>query len=915
MGSLAYCLKAHGQSIATEKVLREKVASLKKDGYTHIEASVLATKDYLAELEADRADVLAQMSAQQPKLITPDASKKQKLKMLESTTAHDFGAITPEQEQALRNTGGISDKTTMRNRYDWLRQNIGLRLQQGIVDQFAPLKDLDWNAYLLARLSKGSDGALEAIMTYGNLSLIDGVTDSDARGIGFIDTLQQLKGEHHRFMWWVAAHRAGQLTTENRERLFTGQDIAALKTLNKNDGSFADRQAVYLKVLGEYNAVSRNVLDIAEQSGIIDPESRTIWEKEFYVPFYRALEDDVSSPNISRSSGLVRQYAFKKLKGGTQKLHQDLLANVLMNWSHLLSASAKNRAATAALEAADAAGVAVRYPHGEAAPKGAVWYLKNGERQIYEVHDPFVLDAITSLEAGIVGGYAGKALGKFKHAITIGVTANPAFKIRNLVRDSLQSIAIADISPNVAGNIAGGIKALGHKQQTRASMLAGGGLIRFGSMLEGNRSSHVSKLINKGVKDSTILDSKEKMRDFVQVAWDAYNELGDLSEGANRASLYKQMRAKGKSHAEASLAARDLLDFSKGGSWGAVRFLVQTVPFMNARIQGIYRVGQGAKKHPARFATVVGVSALASIALMLGYDGDDDWKKREDWDRDNYWWFKVGDTAYRIPKPFEVGVLATLAERGVETWVNDEMTAARFRDRLQFAVWNTFAMNPSPQLFKPMLDIYANVDSFTGRPIESRGHENLPKAERYGPRTSELSKALGGLTGAANLSPEQVDHLVKGYFAWLGVSALVATDAMASPFLDRPTRPSSTLRDVFVVGNFAESLPASQSRYVTQFYEQSKEIHEAYASYRHKEAGGEKEAAKEWKAEHLAEINAEPRVAAFARQLSEINAAVRKLEASRSMDADTKRTKLNLLSAKRNSIAERAAQLTASATQ
>jgi hypothetical protein len=37
--------------------------------------------------------------------------------------------------------------------------------------------------------------------------------------------------------------------------------------------------------------------------------------------------------------------------------------------------------------------------------------------------------------------------------------------------------------------------------------------------------------------------------------------------------------------------ARDLLDFSMQGSWPAFRFFTQVVPFMNARIQGLYKLG------------------------------------------------------------------------------------------------------------------------------------------------------------------------------------------------------------------------------------------------------------------------------------------------------------------------------------
>ena len=37
--------------------------------------------------------------------------------------------------------------------------------------------------------------------------------------------------------------------------------------------------------------------------------------------------------------GVVRQQAFKTLKGGKNALNADLLDNTLMNWAHLLDAS------------------------------------------------------------------------------------------------------------------------------------------------------------------------------------------------------------------------------------------------------------------------------------------------------------------------------------------------------------------------------------------------------------------------------------------------------------------------------------------------------------------------------------------------------------------------------------------------
>lgn len=52
---------------------------------------------------------------------------------------------------------------------------------------------------------------------------------------------------------------------------------------------------------------------------------------------------------------------------------------------------------------------------------------------------------------------------------------------------------------------------------------------------------------------------------------------------------------------------------------------------------------------------MAGAVSMASLGLLAAYADDDDWKKREDFDRDNFWRFKIGDKAFRIPKPFEVG--------------------------------------------------------------------------------------------------------------------------------------------------------------------------------------------------------------------------------------------------------------------
>lgn len=832
-----------------------------------------------------------------------------------------LGTLTAAEEAAVNNVLGRpkSWKETLQAfKQDWAKN-----LKQGIFDQFAPIMDLDPKAYMLARLSKGGDSTLEAMMLYGKLKLdASGATDVDyskAGGMqGFAEKMAKLKGEHGRFLLWVAAQRADRLKQIGLENLWSQQDIDTLKNLNQ--GAMKDgtaRGPLYAQALTDLNDFNDNVLEIAEKSGLIDSATRQMYQGQPYIPFYRLQDEGVSGFGVK--AGMVNQYAWKKLKGGTQQLNEDLMANLLHNWSHLITASAKNRAAKATLDAAVSIGAAAQVPTGTPG-KGFVTYKEAGKEKMFSVADPHLLDAVAALEYAGLGPWA-KPLTTAKHWLTIGVTANPAFKLRNLMRDSVQAIGSAELSYNPYKNLKQGWAATGKESETRAHMLAAGGMIRFGSMLDGQNSQRAQDLINAGVDPAMILDSDSKIRGFfkrVRPALDAYNELGDRTEQVNRAALYEQLLAKGMTHAEAAYWARDLMDFSMGGKWTAIRTLTQVVPFMNARLQGLYKLGRAGKQDYRRLGTVLAAVSLASLGLLLAAKGDDDdwkdWQARTEEDRNNYWWFKVGGHAFRIPKPFEIGAVGTIAERGFELMSDDEMTPKRFGKVMSQIVMSQLSMNPTPQLFKPMMDIYANKDAFSGRDIEGPGMEKLRKQDRYDERTSEVAKFLGSLglpdpmqlaMGRIDtLSPKQVDYLARGYFSWLATAATVVLDAGIRPMLNKGEKPAMTLKDMFFIGNFVEQLPASGSRYVQKMYDQAREIEEAYSSFNARRKLGDVAGAREVLESERDKIGQYHRVEQFKKAESLVNLSIRRVEASTTLSADEKRAQLDQLYQRRNQIAE-----------
>lgn len=832
-----------------------------------------------------------------------------------------------------------ADPKPLRERLAAMRENLGTRIRQGAVDRFARLLDNDrarfgqdaldtdtaLSAWVAAKMSKSPEGALEAAFLHGRLKWEDGAINVQETGRGLAKALEPVAkaGELNRFWQWIIAHRSERLMSEGRERLFTASEIAAGKRLN--EGAMADgssRNDVYRSAFARYRVIQKSILDIAQEAGLFNAQQRGQWEHDFYLPFYRVIDDEGAVRGPSGGGKLVRQKAFEKLNGGTEKLG-DPLQNILKNWHHLIDASLKNRAAGLALDTAEALGIADQVPEAQT-DKNSVWVLRDGSKVHYSVSDPLTLEAVSALSAPWIQSGVVKTLAAFKRALTVAVTTSPAFKARNLLRDSIAALVVSKLSPNAFGNIANGIAAAKDGSPTQAALLAGGGIFRLGTMLEGDPRAAARRIA--GWQPDTVLDSPAKIRglyDLLKKGVDGWNRFGDRLESANRAALYDQLRKEGKTHLQAALAARDLMDFAQSGGWPAVRFLTAVVPFLNARIQGLdvlYRKGfkplgkalsgnasAGERQQAARFAATTFAVSLASALLYLAYKDDEEFKRREQWDRDTYWWFKVGDTPYRIPKPFEVGALGTIAERLVEQLADQEAGGELFSERMGFMLRQTFSVDPVPQMVRPLLNVYANQDPFTRRPIETMDMERLSPEMRRRSDTSALAVGLSeaGL-GKAGLSPVQIEHLMRGYFGWIGAQALLVGDMVARPALGLPERPAKT-KDLPVVGDLIQSFAPDGrgSRYVTEFYEQLKVLRQVHADAMLLRKLGDTEGLKSLVANRGKELAQSQGAEAAARAMAELGQAERAIAESRSLGGTEKQARIDVLARQKEQIARR----------
>lgn len=794
------------------------------------------------------------------------------------------------------------------------------KLRQGAVDQFDSFKNIlgDKTAWMMARMANGVGGTIETMIQSGR-PMMDtkgsGAIDVDVNEKSVSQILEPLGNELDRFLMWVAGNRAEGLKVDGKENLFSDEDIANLKALDQNDNGtdWAERQEVYAAVLKDYEAMNDAVVQIGVDTGLISAEDAAIWKKQgFYIPFYRLSDEDSNKHGVNSVSGLVRQNAYKKLKGADMQLN-DLLGNTLMNWHHIIGASLKNQAAAKALDTASKGDNPIATRTTESLKgKDAVFVRENGKEVWYDIakndEGALVLDSLTAMNFNGLNTASMKAMRTFKRWLTLGVTASPEFKVANLIRDTLQAAAVAGISPNVAKNLKQGFKATEKGSVNLARAGAGGGIFGDSGYVHGNDPDSIKRLLEKSVRRSNILTSDNLIGDM----WDKYQDLGARAENVNRMANFEQDLANGKSLLEANFNARDHLDFQSTGSYVGVRALIQVIPFLNARIQGLDKLGRAGmdKDQQKQMAMVTGFYALASVALYLGMKDDEDYQAAEQWERDTYHLFKIPgtDVMFRLPRPFELGVMGTMAERAVEQLVDDKVHGDLFAERLTHAIVHTFSMNPVPQAFKPAIEIWANKNSFTDRAIESQSMRNLSPTERKKAWTSQTAIGLSKVADTmlwddVVLSPIQIDHLIKGYFGWVGGTVVGGVDLLARPLTGQPEKPDKRIEDYPVLGRFFRQGEARNSRFITEFYERQREISQHYADVKNYKAEKEWGKYKEALSEYKDDLKDRKRFNRISKKLSALTKRIKLIHNS-NQSGSIKRMKIDILNRKRVNLAK-----------
>lgn len=302
----------------------------------------------------------------------------------------------------------------------------------------------------------------------------------------------------------------------------------------------------------------------------------------------------------------------------------------------------------------------------------------------------------------------------------------------------------------------------------------------------------------------------------LRTVWDALGEQFDLMnrsvENCARFAAFMTSRQMGRSVDRAIYDAKEIsVNFNKKGSGakfldangqtylGQGAALVSGLGrsgfvFWNAAIQGSTNFGRQLKRHPVKALTAMGTMFLlgaAVAALGAGGGGDDDDKNAyfnlPGYVRRSNLMFRAGDQWICIPLPVEyravygMGELMVSSLSGRERLSAGELAKEMAKQMTQVLPLDVLEGDGGlgafmPSAVKPMYEAYVNR-SWTGLPIykDTPYNRTMPewtKAYRSA-NTSlvELSKVLneasGGdayTSGAVDVNPAVVEHLLKGYF-------------------------------------------------------------------------------------------------------------------------------------------------------
>jgi hypothetical protein len=848
--------------------------------------------------------------------------------MRESAIYQGFTAFAIEKvPPALQKYAGREETTlgqTISKVWDGIKtKEFRERMNTQLFDRPRPVRTLIGDVpYKLLRNEKGVNVSLEAAMRHGMLkwSSNSQALTTDTTKQGFVPWLETLGKDANKFLWWMAAKNAEILEGQGREK-WLGK--AERDEIYRWAG--ATDKTEWLQKAQEFDQWNKSFLNVTERAGLIDGATRSEWERDFYLPFYRLKEDPIlwheflTAPQKSKkfiSSGI------KQLIGGNFKLG-DPLENILKNWFHLTQESVRNvtRATIAEWAQHTAPGLITEvefkdlhvFRRGTGTNKSVTYVTKKDQRNVLvyqrdgkpvyiQVEDADIFNAMSGVDTNMLDGVLAKVMSTPKRALTFWATFGATFKVANTIRDVV-STALMERNFNPFMDAIKGLRAVWQQNPDYVRLMAAGG----STLGSGYTQRGVAEEAAKTIRGVLNREQGNVLFKTARSAWEWWEKVGEASENAARVMTFASRTRRGESTLDAAFAARDLLDFQNGGASAAVQFLIHTIPFLGARTQALYKLGGTALSDDAavrkNFFLRGTMLMLASIALWYAYKDDDRYKELEEYDRMTYYHWWVGDKHFRLPKPFEIGSFFSSIPEAFLNYVNGTEDGKHVMSIIGKSINGAFALD-IPQAFKPLMEQWANKSFFTDRPIVGEHLQGLQPSEQADPWTPESAKAAGKVLG---VSPNRIKALAEGYFAMLGTMAMAGTDFVMKTVGDYPEDAEKRIDDMPLVGRFIrEADNPRYTRYQSKFYELFDEYDKVAKTMVYYKGLGDAGKAMKMAEENRPLLSVGKGMAETKEQLRKIRANMRVIANSPSLSSEEKTQRLDRFVEQRNRLVKAA---------
>lgn len=652
-----------------------------------------------------------------------------------------------------------------------------------VVDELNPLKDLveeverqtgekitfDDNPYMQAWLARGWVGKAETLIEHG----------APEHGIKSLKDI--LKGigekEHKEFSAYLVALHDLDLHKNKQKATFDYTEDAAVLGKHAGNERFQKAAAAIYKYQ-DY------MLQMLVKEGMLTAKAYHTMRKMYphYIPFFRDMSDAGMQSFLSGGKGFVDVSSpVKRFKGSTRDII-DPLESIVKNTFQFYNAVERNHVGRTFAKLADKNGVGQiveRVNGNKAATDNTFNVWENGEKVTYET-TPELIQTMRMLDKD-QSNMVAKILSYPANWLRAGATLSPEFILRNPVRDMIGAsiyskhgfIPVLDTFKGLSLFLKKG-DLYWEYMKSGAAHAAMVSLDRdyLGGQLRDimSRESKATKLIKNPIEVlramSEATEMATRLAEFDN-ARKGYTGVGNRLFGKDRKPLTAR---------EAALESRDItLDFSRRGSH--TKKANQVIAFFNATIQGADKMARAFKEDP-RGMTVKTMLYITLPSVLLWYMNKDDERYEElpQWEKDTFWIIPGKENMYRVPKPFEAGVLFGTSFERMLQYFDDAKNNRKsvgfkgFGDR----VIDSLAPSFMPTAMIPVVEAMTNYSLFRQRNIIPQSQENLPARLQYGANTSEVAKFVGD---KINVSPYIVDNTIRGYgggLAGLGLSGIDA---------------------------------------------------------------------------------------------------------------------------------------------